>query len=89
MYNPEKLNIVDVTRASLMILDTVLEEDDGAIVCGIVFLLDYSNTTLAHMMQFTPSFAKKAITLIQVSQYFPLPPCRRQGGREVTAPTHS
>jgi hypothetical protein len=50
-------------------MDILLEEDDRSVICGIVLIIDHFNTTLKHMVQYSPSFAKKTITLLQVRIY--------------------
>jgi hypothetical protein len=66
MYRPEDVTIADLFKTNMMITDVLLEEDDRVSVCGTVNVMDHSNTTLAHMTQFSPSLVKKATTLFQV-----------------------
>jgi len=66
IYNPEEVKLVDVAKEMMMKVDVMLEEDDRSIICGIVIILDYTNSTLAHVMQYNPSFVKKMITTFLV-----------------------
>jgi hypothetical protein len=66
LYNPEKADITDVFKTNMMVTDVLLEEDDRAIVCGTVGVMDHSNMTLSHISQFSPSLVKKMTTLFQV-----------------------
>lgn len=69
VHNPEEVNTVDIFKVNMMIMDILLEEDDRSVICGIVLIIDHLNTTLKHMVQYSPSFAKKTITLLQVRIY--------------------
>jgi hypothetical protein len=51
---------------NMMIMDVLLEEDDRAVICGAVIIIDHSNVTMSHLVQYSPSFAKKTTTLLQV-----------------------
>ena len=66
VYNPERVKAVDIFRVNMMIMDVLLEDDDRAVICGAVFIIDYSNVTMSHLAQYSPSFAKKTTTLLQV-----------------------
>jgi hypothetical protein len=66
VHNPDEVRTVDIFKVNMMIMDILLEEDDRSVICGIVLIIDHFNTTLKHMVQYSPSFAKKTITLLQV-----------------------
>lgn len=65
VHNPDEVKTVDIFKVNMMIMDILLEEDDRSVVCGIVLIIDHLNTTIKHMVQYSPSFAKKTITLLQ------------------------
>jgi hypothetical protein len=69
VHNPDEVKTVDIFKVNMMIMDILLEEDDRSVICGIVLIIDHFNTTLKHMAQYSPSFAKKTITLLQVRIY--------------------
>jgi len=64
--NPERVKAVDIFKVNMMIMDVLLEEDDRAIICGAVIIIDHSNVTMSHLAQYSLSFAKKTTTLLQV-----------------------
>jgi hypothetical protein len=66
VHNPEQVKVADLFKVNMMIMDVLLEEDDRAVICGTVFITDHSNVTLSHLAQYSPSFAKKTTTLLQV-----------------------
>lgn len=68
--NPERVKAVDIFKANMMIMDVLLEEDDRVVICGAVFVIDHSNVTMSHLTQYSPSFAKKATTLLQEGYQF-------------------
>ena len=70
VHNPERVKVADLFKVNMMITDVLLEEDDRAVICGIVFIIDHSNVTMSHLVQYSPSFAKKTTTLLQVGVHF-------------------
>ena len=66
VHSPERVKVVDIFKVNMMIMDVLLEEDDRAVICGTVFIIDHSNVTMSHLVQYSPSFAKKTTTLLQV-----------------------
>lgn len=78
VHNPEQVKVADLFKVNMMVMDVLLEEDDRAVICGTVIIIDHSNVTLSHLVQYSPSFAKKTTTLLQVlthvlSVYLSLP----------------
>ncbi|XP_069691384.1 retinol-binding protein pinta-like [Periplaneta americana] len=65
LYDPNKIKIQDVFKFNMMLMDVLLEEDDRSVICGTVSILDHDKMTMAHMMHFSPSLAKKGTTLFQ------------------------
>jgi len=68
--NPERVKAVDIFKVNMMIMDVLLEEDDRAIICGAVIIIDHSNVTMSHLAQYSLSFAKKTTTLLQEGYQF-------------------
>jgi hypothetical protein len=66
VHNPNQVKVADIFKVNMMVMDVLLEEDDRAVICGTVFIIDHSNVTLSHLVQYSPSFAKKTTTLLQV-----------------------
>lgn len=58
-YNPDEYNFVEVNRAGSLMGQIVLNEDDHAIMNGVIHIMDLSNVKMGHFTQMTPSFAKK------------------------------
>lgn len=56
VHNPDEVKTVDIFKVNMMIMDILLEEDDRSVVCGIVLIIDHLNTTIKHMVQYSPSF---------------------------------
>lgn len=71
-YNPEKVDIDDLFKATLMIGDVLLEEDEQATVTGSVMVFDFLGMTMAHMVCYTPAVVKKSMVLWQVRATFSL-----------------
>jgi len=70
VHNPERVKVADIFKVNMMIMDVLLEEDDRAVICGTVFIIDHSNVTMSHLVQYSPSFAKKTTTLLQEGYQF-------------------
>lgn len=66
LNNPDEVSVQNLFKTNMMMLDVLLEEDDRAIICGSVSVMDSAKVTLAHMVQFNPSLVKKMTTLFQV-----------------------
>lgn len=66
-YDPKKYDIHDIMKFYLMLTDILLMEDDNFIVGGQLGILDFSNVTKEHFVQFQPNFVKKMILLSQDS----------------------
>uniref|UniRef100_A0A1I8N2B0 CRAL-TRIO domain-containing protein n=1 Tax=Musca domestica TaxID=7370 RepID=A0A1I8N2B0_MUSDO len=59
MYSADKYPIEEVVRLVNAMQEIIMLEDDYAILQGAVFIGDFKNSTMAHMMQMTPSLMKK------------------------------
>lgn len=66
VYDPRETLLDDLMKASMMIFDVWMEEDEEASVMGLVVLEDVQELSLSHLASFTPSFAKKSLVLFQV-----------------------
>ncbi|KAK7861949.1 hypothetical protein R5R35_006319 [Gryllus longicercus] len=71
-YDPNEVDINDVFKANMMMVDVMVMEDDALIVKGQVGIMDMSNMTVAHATHMTPSLAKKSMTVFQ--EGYPLRP---------------
>lgn len=52
-------------RVTTMMLDYMLNEDDNFVIAGQIGILDLSGVTMAHFLQFNPTFIKKMTVLTQ------------------------
>jgi hypothetical protein len=66
VHNPDRVKVSDFFKVNMMVMDVLLEEDDRTIICGAVVVIDHSNLTMSHLVHYSPSFAKKTTTLVQV-----------------------
>lgn len=80
-YNPKKYDVTDLLRFYVLLTDLLLMEDDNFIVGGQVGILDLTNVTKEHFMQFKPLLVKKATLLSQDSS-----PYRSVGFHYVNTP---
>lgn len=58
-YDPEQVNVFDIFKATSLIQDIMMYEDDNMIVSGSLSILDVKGATMAHFRQFTPTMMKK------------------------------
>lgn len=56
----------DIFKATHMVADVLLEEDEHFSITGVVQIVDLKGATYAHALQMTPSLVKKAMTVWQV-----------------------
>ncbi|XP_030375529.1 alpha-tocopherol transfer protein [Scaptodrosophila lebanonensis] len=80
-YNPDEYNFSEINRAAQMMQQIVLNEDDEAIVNGVVHIMDLANIKAGHLLQMTPSLAKK-LTVYQEEGV----PLRPKGGHFINTP---
>ena len=66
VHNPDRVKVADIFKVNMMIMDVLLEEDDRTVINGAVIIIDHANVTMSHLVQYSPSFAKKTTTLLQV-----------------------
>uniref|UniRef100_A0A1B0CUX6 CRAL-TRIO domain-containing protein n=2 Tax=Lutzomyia longipalpis TaxID=7200 RepID=A0A1B0CUX6_LUTLO len=65
VYEADKYDILDVMRISIMANDISMLEDDHMMVAGQMGILDLSNVTMAHFLQFSPTLVKKMTVMNQ------------------------
>ncbi|XP_022226704.2 uncharacterized protein LOC111076939 [Drosophila obscura] len=81
MYDPSVYTFQEVNHAAGLMQQIMLNEDDVAIVNGMVSILDMANVTTGHFLHMTPSFAKK-MTVFQEEAL----PLRPQGVHFINTP---
>jgi hypothetical protein len=64
VHNPDEVKICGHIQSEHDGYGRPAEEDDRSVICGIVLIIDHFNTTLKHMIQYSPAFEKKTITLL-------------------------
>lgn len=68
-------------KVSTMVNDILMRDDDNLAVAGQVGILDLANVTMAHFLQFHPSFIKKMTMLSQEGS-----PVRQKGFHYINTP---
>ncbi|SPP84770.1 alpha-tocopherol transfer protein [Drosophila guanche] len=81
MYDPSVYTFQEVNHAAGLMQQIMLNEDDVAIVNGMISILDLANVTTGHFLHMTPSFAKK-MTVFQEEAL----PLRPQGVHFINTP---
>lgn len=64
-YDPKKFSIDDIFKLYVLFADHLMMEDDNFIVAGQVGILDFSNVTSEHLVQYKPDMVKKMMLLCQ------------------------
>lgn len=82
LYDPAQYTIQDVFRYNSMMSDIMMMEDDQLGIAGQVGILDLANTTMAHFLQFSPTFVKKVTMLSQEGS-----PLRLKGFHYINTPS--
>nr|XP_022919892.1 retinol-binding protein pinta-like [Onthophagus taurus] len=57
--------MVDIMKLNYMIMDIIVNEDDHALIAGVIALQDGTGIEMKHMLQMTPSMMKKSSMLFQ------------------------
>lgn len=65
-HDPKIHAMDEVFRATHLISDIMVEEDEQMSITGVVQLLDLQGVTAAHALQMSPPLVKKAMTIWQV-----------------------
>ncbi|GAB0090857.1 alpha-tocopherol transfer protein-like [Sergentomyia squamirostris] len=81
VYEADKYDILDVMRISIMANDIHMIEDDQMMVAGQIGILDLANVTMAHFLQFSPTFVKKITVINQDAM-----PLRLKGFHYINTP---
>ena len=66
--DPSKHSLSDHMRFAFLIMESLLDRLDQSTVTGIVLIQDMSKMTMGHISLFSPTVAKKAMTVWQVQQ---------------------
>lgn len=82
LYDPDFYSINDVLRVVNMMNEICLLNDDNYVVAGQESLIDMTGTSLSHLGQMSPRFAKTATLIAQDAS-----PIRMKGSHYVHTPT--
>lgn len=72
----------DIMKVNTMMMEVLHMEDDNFIIAGQVGILDLSDVTMKHFLQFDPVFIKKMTVLSQDAS-----PFRQKGFHYVNTPS--
>ncbi|XP_055622721.1 uncharacterized protein LOC129766230 [Toxorhynchites rutilus septentrionalis] len=81
VYDPAEVSIEDLIRVSTMTTDVMMIEDDSFVISGQIGILDVSDVTMAHFLQFTPGYVKKMVMMSQDAS-----PLRQKGFHYINTP---
>ncbi|CAD0196271.1 unnamed protein product [Chrysodeixis includens] len=81
-YDASVYNVADVMCMFYYLVQILVMEDDVACVLGTKIVTDYSEVTMAHFMQGTPSMLKKMVAVCQDSM-----PLRLKGSHHINLPS--
>ncbi|KAL5289176.1 hypothetical protein ACFFRR_009390 [Megaselia abdita] len=62
-FDPKKYKLADFLKLSFMMSDIQILEDDNAMVKGFIEIVDMTNISFGHLLQFDPSLTKKVSVL--------------------------
>lgn len=68
LRNPATTDMNDVSKAILLVMDLLLEEDETVAIKGVELVLDAGPMTWQHASQMNPTVIKKAATIMQVTE---------------------
>lgn len=80
-YDANAFSLPEVFKISNMIQDCLMREDDNYMIAGQIGVLDCSGVTMAHFMQFNPTFIKKITLMSQEAS-----PTRQKGFHFINTP---
>ncbi|CRK86617.1 CLUMA_CG000454, isoform A [Clunio marinus] len=80
-YDASQFSLPEVFKISNMIQDILMREDDNYMIAGQIGILDCSGVTMAHFMQFNPTFIKKITLMSQEAS-----PTRQKGFHFINTP---
>ncbi|KAK7861880.1 hypothetical protein R5R35_002847 [Gryllus longicercus] len=64
-YSPAGIKASDLFKANMMVLETMLLEDDALMVRGQATVLDLAGMTVAHVAHFPPALVRRAMVAYQ------------------------
>lgn len=82
MYDPNKYELPELFKATLMIVDTLHLLDDNIIIAGQLGIMDSKGVTMGHLSKFNPLFMKKMSVTFQEAN-----PARIKGLHYVNTPS--
>lgn len=80
-YDANQFTLPEVFKISNMIQDILMREDDNYMIAGQIGVLDCAGVTMAHFMQFNPTFIKKITLMSQEAS-----PTRQKGFHFINTP---
>ncbi|XP_075164999.1 clavesin-2-like [Haematobia irritans] len=66
-FSTDKYSIDDIFRQSCALHEVMMLKDPYACICGLIYIVDFSEATASHFLQMTPSFCKKIVTFLEKS----------------------
>lgn len=60
-HDPSKQKLADMLKASLMILDLAIRENESVSLHGVIAIMDLEGISLGHALQFPPNVIKKLV----------------------------
>ncbi|KAK2586134.1 hypothetical protein KPH14_001408 [Odynerus spinipes] len=82
-HDPNRQKLADMLKASLMILDLAIRENESVSLHGIIAILDMTGITFGHALQLPPNIIKKLVHAWQGCY-----PLRIQGLEFINAPSY-
>lgn len=82
-HDPKKHNLADMLKASLMVLDLAIRENELVSIYGIIAILDMTGISMGHALQLPPNVIKKLVHAWQGCY-----PLRIQGLEFINAPSY-
>ncbi|KAG5672156.1 hypothetical protein PVAND_002309 [Polypedilum vanderplanki] len=80
-YDASIYTVAEMIKISNMIQDILMNEDDNYVIAGQIGILDCANVTMAHFMQFNPTFIRKITIMSQEAS-----PTRQKGFHFINTP---
>ncbi|XP_013105402.2 clavesin-2-like [Stomoxys calcitrans] len=66
-FSTSKYAIDDIFHQSCALHEAMIMNDPYACICGLVYIVDFSQATASHYLQMTPSFCKKLVIFLEKS----------------------
>lgn len=80
-YDAKIYTMIEVMKISNMLQDIMMIEDDNYVIAGQTGIIDLAGVTMAHFMQFNPTFIKKVTMMSQEAS-----PTRQKGFHFINTP---